>query len=106
MHIDPVNLINSPQKYFNNSGLIKDVFKRLGAYIKCCHAKDTILRNELIFHVDEIVPGKGFLDYHTYLREISRLNEVPLIMEHMKRDEFAVGAAYIRKVATEEGLQI
>lgn len=39
VHLDPVNMIRSPREYYSNGKLIRDMFKRLGPYIKSCHAK-------------------------------------------------------------------
>jgi sugar phosphate isomerase/epimerase len=103
VHLDPVNLMNSPASYYGNAGLIRDAFRRLGKYIKSCHAKDTILRNDLTLHIDECVPGTGYLDYRAYLSELSRLDNVPLMMEHMNREEYPVAAGYIRKTGREIG---
>jgi sugar phosphate isomerase/epimerase len=104
VHLDPVNLMNSPSRYYHNGDLIRDAFKRLGKYIRSCHAKDTLLRNTLTLHIDEIIPGQGNLDYQTYLQELGKLNNVPLMMEHMGRDEYPVAAEYIRKTGKSIGL--
>ena len=42
VHIDPVNLMCSPQAYFGNGALIRDLIARLGPRVRSCHAKDTI----------------------------------------------------------------
>lgn len=108
VHLDPVNLINSPQRYFENSRLLKDCFERLGPWIKSCHAKDVLLRPQLTTHLDEVRPGLGGLDYRTFLREASRLpQDVPLMLEHMTEEQdYLLAAQYLRQVATEEGLSL
>lgn len=105
-HFDPVNLMNSPRRYFNNGALIKEAFKKLGIYIRSCHAKDTLLTTKLTAHFDEVVPGTGYLDYAVYLQEIAKLDGVPLIMEHMKREEYPLAAAYIRKIGHKNGIAV
>lgn len=108
VHLDPVNLINSPQRYFENSHLLKDCFERLGPWIKSCHAKDIILRPHLTTHLDEVRPGLGVLDYHTFLREANRLpQDVPLMLEHMTEEQdYRLAAQYIRQVAAEERISL
>ncbi|MBA7568045.1 hypothetical protein ES708_09764 [subsurface metagenome] len=104
-HLDPVNLVCSPQRYFSNAALIRECFAKLGRYIKSCHAKDIILRDTLTTHLDECEPGTGGLDYATYLRELSALPDVPLMMEHMKQpEEYERAGKYIREVGN--GLNI
>jgi sugar phosphate isomerase/epimerase len=48
-----------------------------------------------------VVPGRGKIDYAAYLRALAALdNDAPLMLEHLKTaDEYAEGAAYIRKTA-------
>jgi sugar phosphate isomerase/epimerase len=106
VHLDPVNLICSPQRYFNNSAFLQECFTKLGPYIKSCHAKDILLRSKLTVHLDEVRPGLGSLDYRTYLRELARLeNDVPLMLEHLADEGvYRLAAEYIRSVALSEKL--
>ncbi|MFP4026645.1 MAG: sugar phosphate isomerase/epimerase family protein [Candidatus Brocadiia bacterium] len=108
VHFDPVNLICSPQRYFNNGEIIRDFVAKLGPKIKSCHAKDSLLQNNLTVHLDEVRPGTGNLDYKSYLTAVSELDaDLPVMMEHLPdADEYAAAAEYIRGVAAEEGLDI
>ncbi|MGE5393713.1 MAG: sugar phosphate isomerase/epimerase family protein [Candidatus Saccharibacteria bacterium] len=100
VHLDPVNVVNTPSIYYNNGAMIRDCFKKLGPHIRSCHAKDIVLRQDNnVPQFDEIVAGKGNLDYSVYLTELSRLKDVPLMMEHLdSAQEYAQAAAYIRSV--------
>ena len=108
VHLDPVNLICSPQRYFGNTALIRECFAKLGAQIKSIHVKDIRLHDSLTTHLDEVRPGAGYLDYATLLHEASRLPlDVPLMLEHMQLEEYYLLAAqYIRGVAQREHLQL
>jgi sugar phosphate isomerase/epimerase len=106
VHFDPVNLINCPSRYFRTDLVIKEAFAKLGPHIRSCHAKDIILRDNLTTHLDECVPGTGKLDYRVFLTELAKLDpDTPLMMEHMKDDEFPVAADYIRRTAREAGVK-
>ena len=107
VHLDPVNLICSPQRYFNNTMLIKECFQKLGPRIKSCHAKDIILLDQLTTHLDEVRPGSGGLDYPTFLREASQLpQDVPIMLEHLLNEvEYTRAADHLRAVAREENLE-
>ncbi|MFT5368185.1 MAG: sugar phosphate isomerase/epimerase [Candidatus Latescibacterota bacterium] len=98
VHFDPVNIVNSPHRYYNNGALIRDCFKILGPYIKSCHAKDILLHDKLTTHLDEVRPGLGNLDYTTFLHEIDKLDsDMPLMIEHLKgEEEYAKAAEHIR----------
>lgn len=108
VHFDPVNLINCPERYFKNGEVIKDFISKLGSYIRSCHAKDILLQEKFIIHLDEVRPGTGVLDYRTYLCEINRINQdIPLMLEHLStEEEYDMAAEYIRSVAREEGIVI
>jgi sugar phosphate isomerase/epimerase len=100
VHLDPVNMIRSPREYFNNGALIREMFSKLGAYVVSCHAKDIILREDnYIPQLDELRAGLGKLDYVVYLQELAKLNDVPLMMEHLDTaEEYEQAAGYIRSV--------
>ncbi|KPK96404.1 xylose isomerase [bacterium SM23_31] len=105
VHVDPVNLMNSLNNYYNNSKIIKDTFEKLGPYIKSCHGKDTILESQLTTHINETQPGLGNLDYTVYLKELSKLKDVPLMLEHMKEpEEYKAAIKYLQYVASENDL--
>jgi sugar phosphate isomerase/epimerase len=105
VHLDPVNLICSPQRYYSNGTLIRECFEKLGPYIKSCHAKDILLQEKLTTHLDEVIPGTGGLDYAVFLKELSRFPDTPLMLEHLaKAEEYDQAAAHIRGVANRIGL--
>ncbi len=108
VHLDPVNLICSPQRYYGNADLLRECFRQLGAYIKSCHAKDIILHQRLTTHLDECVPGEGALDYRTFLLELDKLPpDTPLMVEHLADEQSYVKAVnHIRRVAQEVGVTI
>jgi sugar phosphate isomerase/epimerase len=105
VHLDPVNLVCSPQRYYGNGALIRECFELLGPHIKSCHAKDILLHPKLTTHLDEVRPGTGGLDYATFLRELSKLSDVPLMLEHLPNaEEYREAANHIRAVARDVGL--
>lgn len=106
VHLDPVNFVSSPQLYFNNTKLIRGCFEKLGPFIKSCHAKDIILREDIYTpHLDELRPGLGALDYATFLKELSKIPDTPLMMEHLPNaEQYRLAAEHIRSVAKQTGL--
>jgi sugar phosphate isomerase/epimerase len=106
VHLDPVNLINCPSRYYDNTGLLRTCFARLGAWIVSCHAKDILLREQLTVHLDEVRPGLGALDYATYLLELDRLpGELPLIIEHLPAAEYPPARQHLLEVAQVNGVR-
>ncbi|MCE7987945.1 MAG: sugar phosphate isomerase/epimerase [Caldilinea sp. CFX5] len=106
VHFDPVNLINSPPRYFRNGALIRAAVAALGAQMRSVHVKDIQLANQLTVHLDEARPGTGGLDLHTLLRELNRLEPtLPIMLEHLPNEaEYELAAAHVRAVAQEEGI--
>jgi sugar phosphate isomerase/epimerase len=101
VHLDPVNIVNSPEKYFDSGRLIRQCFDTLGKWVVGCHAKDVVIRDTVVMHVDEVRAGLGALDYRAFLTELSRLHvDAPLMIEHLpSNEEYALAAEYIRGVA-------
>jgi len=103
VHLDVVNLVCSPQRYFASAALIRECVAKLGPQIKSCHAKDIALADRLTVHLDEVRPGLGGLDYRTLLRELNDLDpDLPLMLEHLPNEhEYDQAASYVRSVARE-----
>jgi sugar phosphate isomerase/epimerase len=105
VHLDPVNMISSPQRYFNNGVFLKECFSKLGLYIKSIHAKDITIMPELTVHLEERRPGSGSLDYAVFLQEVSKLRDIPFMMEHLeKQEDYKLAADYIREVGKKVGI--
>ena len=106
VHMDPVNLVNCPARFYDTGALIRECFAKLGAQVKSCHAKDIGLSTRLTVHLDEVRPGLGGLDYAAYLKELNRLDQdTPLMLEHLPEDAvYDQAAAHIREVAQHCGI--
>jgi sugar phosphate isomerase/epimerase len=104
-HLDPVNLIMTPRQYWESGALLRECFEKLGPWIVSCHAKDIVLHHQAALHLDEIIPGKGELDYRTYLVELDRLGGgVPLMLEHLTDADYAIARDHIFAVGDEVGV--
>ncbi len=106
VHMDVCNGINCPTRFYENAAFIKECFAKLGQWITSCHAKDLSWITELNVHFQEVIPGRGKVDYAAYLNCVAALQvDAPLMLEHLKTaEEYAEGAAYIRKVAAGAGV--
>ncbi len=104
--LDPVNMMHLAV-YYRNAELIEECFDLLGDDIIAAHAKDTwVLPNRMSAYITECAPGKGILDYVTYLRGLSTLSTpCPLIIEHIPDEEFPGAKQYLEKRAAEAGVK-
>lgn len=104
-HVDIANILNSPDRYYNNNQVINDTFKKLGKWITSCHAKDVYGKD---VHLAETMPGKGGMDYAAYLKNIVAQNHsIPLMLEHLKTaEEYDQARAYVMKKAAELNIKL
>jgi len=107
-HLDPVNVISSPQLYYKNGEVIKEWFDKLGSSILSCHAKDIRLSDNLTVHLDECRPGTGILDYKVYLECLSKLDDrICLMLEHMTDpDDYVKATKYLKDLAASMNLKL
>src|SRR5512134_125660 len=103
VHMDVCNGINSPERFYQSGKFIEECFRKLGPWIVSCHAKDLAWVVEMNVHFVEVVPGRGEVDYRSYLRELAKLpSEAPLMLEHLKTaEEYEEGKRHIRQVGAD-----
>lgn len=108
VHLDPVNIVNSTERYYRNGALIDECFDKLGPWLRNCHCKDIQIRHKLTLHLDEVIPGEGELDYVTFLKRASAMPcEVGLILEHLSTEaEYRQAAHHLRSVAQAVGVDV
>lgn len=103
VHLDTCNMINSPDRFWNNTHLINEAFDLLGQWIVSAHAKDLRWQLEMNIHFVECPLGEGVLDYVTLLKRMATLpNDAPLMVEHMKdQAEYLQCRDHLFKVSAE-----
>jgi len=101
VHLDPVNLINTPAKFYDHARFLRECFAKLGPLARSVHLKDLALRNAFTVHLEEVRPGLGELDLGLLLTEIERLHpDTPVLVEHLDTDEeYRAAVAHVRSVA-------
>jgi sugar phosphate isomerase/epimerase len=107
VHLDVCNVINTPDRYYRNSEVITECFKKLRPWILSCHGKDLSweTKGEYNVHFQETIPGRGQIDYATYLKELTTV-DAPLMLEHLKSaEDYAEARAYIHRVADQSGVK-
>lgn len=88
VHMDIINMINCPERYFFAEEFVQHCFDLLGDKIKSCHVKDTLLRQEYTFQLQECACGKGTFCLEKYAMLANALDpEMPMIIEHLHSDD-------------------
>ena len=113
--IDIVNL-TWPQRVFDTTALVDEVFDELGGDIAALHAKDVIISGGSgvsaakglgVIHVDEAVPGTGFMDFDAIVRRLDMLDhDVTVHVEHFDYEDTLEGQEHIRSVAERAGVAV
>lgn len=109
VHLDFVNMINSPRRYLFASDFIGECLDKLGPRTISCHAKDIAMEQPFTTLLREKAPGEGTLDYARILHMIDeRLpKDMPVLLEHMQTDaEYAAAFAHVEGIAQREGIPI
>lgn len=88
VHMDVFNWIISPERYFYHEEFMEECFEKLGKYIKSCHLKDVLLRQEFTLQLQETACGKGGINLKKYKELIDSVNpDMPVILEHLGSDQ-------------------
>lgn len=106
VHYDPVNLVNTPHRYFKQADLIREFVGRLGKHIRSCHVKDIMLQTDLTVYLKEVRAGLGQFDHVTFFREIERLDpEMPVLLEHLNTaEDYRLAGEFVRGKMREAGI--
>lgn len=98
VHMDMVNMINCPDRYFNNTAFTRRTFALLGDRILSCHVKDVILRNRLTISLEETFPGTGGFDIAAYIAAADAVSPgMPMIIEHLaSEDDYIRAVRYVQ----------
>lgn len=98
-HLDVVNMITSPERYFFNDKFLEECFSKLKSKICSCHLKDIRLKEEYTFQLEECACGQGTLDLELFAKLATAENaQMPMIIEHLSTDEeYLVSLKYVQK---------
>lgn len=110
VHMDFVNMINSPRRYLMSEAFIGECFEKLGPYIKSTHIKDTRMHpTRLTTVLEECSPGEGTLDFERVLAILDRTlpGDAPVLLEHMTTfEEYAAAYEYLSAAAARAGITV
>lgn len=108
VHVDPVNIINTPSRYYSNGSFIRHTIETLGPMIRSVHIKDVTMSAKQLVHIDECRPGTGHLNYPALLGALNQLHhDLPIMLEHLPNaEEYKLAADHLRQVADQEGITL
>ena len=99
VHMDIINMINGPDRYFFGEDFMERTFETLGSEIKSCHLKDIKLLDGYTFQLKECACGEGTFNLEKYVELANRCNkDMPMIIEHLSSDEaYFESLKYVKK---------
>jgi sugar phosphate isomerase/epimerase len=109
VHMDFVNMINSPRRFLFAHEFIEECLQKLGKEVISLHLKDSRLDQPFTSLIHEAAPGKGSLDFRLILKSIDRHlpKDIPVLLEHMSSfEEYADAYDYVAQAAREVAVPI
>lgn len=99
VHMDIINMINTPERYFFPEKFLEECFRLLGPYIRSCHVKDICLGEEFTFQLKECACGEGNFCLERYVELADAVDpDMPMIIEHLGSDEEYINSLhYVQK---------
>lgn len=108
VHMDAINLMNSPDRYFHCADFLRHTFALLSGRIRSVHVKDVALQRTLTLHLKEVPIGEGGFDIAAYARLTEAEGEdTPFIIEHLaKEEEYLAAIAAVKTILGKEGIRL
>ena len=108
VHLDIINMINSPILLYKNDLFTRECFEKLGPYIKCIHIKDITIEQRLTVHLNECLVGEGFYNLKTFFACASKLpGNISVLVEHIKiQDDYKKSITYLRNFAKTLAIEV
>lgn len=97
VHMDIINMINCPERYFYPEEFLDKTFSLLKGKIRSCHLKDVNLLSEFTFQLRECACGEGTFPLERYVELVNKEDgEMPMIIEHLQGDnEYRASVEYV-----------
>lgn len=99
VHMDIINMINCPERYFFAEEFLEKTFSMLKGKIKSCHLKDVRLLDEYTWQLRECACGEGTFPLEKYV-ELAKAEDpdMSIIIEHLRsNEEYRTSVKYVQK---------
>lgn len=102
---DPVNFIRTIDQAYSSTALIGELFDLLGDRVVAAHSKDVTVGDRLVVHIDECVPGQGYLDHEMFLRRFDDCcPRGAVLIEHLPSESVPEARRALLEFAARAGL--
>ena len=105
--MDYVNHFQSLHQVYHSTARLEHIFDVMGPICPVGHCKDIRMRDGLVVHIDEEVPGEGELDLETALRRWHELYpEGYMLLEHLPAEKYPLASQNVHRIAAAAGIEI
>lgn len=105
VNADPVNFVDSLDTAFRPTALVHALFDVAGDAVITAHIKDVTVGNALVLHVEECVPGRGFMDQEAVLRRFAACCPGgAVLIEHLPAEQVPEARRALLRAAASAGL--
>ncbi len=107
VHMDAINMVSTPEIYFDTEGLIKRCFALLGPHIRSCHLKDVTIAHGGVCLLQETTCGNGGFALGAYMRAAHETDpDMPMLLEHLHTDaEYLASLTDVKEILKREGIE-
>lgn len=108
VHIDITNWVYTPKTHLYNREFIDETFDLLGAQVRSCHLKDSLLHPGMTCMLEEVPVGLGGLDIGHYIERAEALgSDTPMIIEHLNGDQaYREAVERVQRIAASAGVEL
>lgn len=104
---DPVNFIGTVKQVHDSASVLNELYDLLGRDMVAAHAKDCRLADQLVVHIEEVVPGDGVLDYALFMRRFQdACPDGYFIIEHLPNALVPRARDFVRSAAQRHGIPL
>lgn len=105
VNLDPVNFVRTIDQAYDTTALLNELYDLLGDRLATAHAKDVTVADRLVVHIEECVPGQGYLDQETFLRRFDECCPRGVVLiEHLPADRIPEARRALLEFAVRAGL--
>ncbi|GIV83035.1 MAG: epimerase [Candidatus Roseilinea sp.] len=104
---DPVNFVGTVRQVHDTASVLNELYDLLGRDMVAAHAKDCRLTDQLVVHIEEVVPGAGVLDYALFMRRFqAACPEGYFIIEHLPNALVPQARDFVQAMARRYGIPL
>jgi sugar phosphate isomerase/epimerase len=107
VNADPVNFVRTLDQAYDNTALLNEFFDLLEEAVVTAHAKDVTVEDRLVVHIEECVPGQGYLDQETFLRRFEACcPDGVVLIEHLPAERVPEARRALLEFAARAGVEL